>query len=137
VSDVQAWLDAFLARHGAVAGSVHRARGADLELVAHRNLPPAVVETVRHVVRGKGMAGKAQVERAPFQTCDLKADPSDAVRPGARTVDGRSAVALPVLDGRGETCAVVGVAFAREGTLAPDLVRTLLADAAGLPAGPA
>ena len=138
-TDPQAWLDAFLARHGGVAGTVHRTRPApgstegDLVLVAWSRLPPQVVEIVRHVPRGKGMAGRAQVERRPFQTCDLKTDPSPTVRPGARQVDGRAAVALPLVDADGATRAVVGISFAHEGTLPDEQVARLLADAATLP----
>ena len=141
-TDPQAWLDAFLARHGGVAGTVHRAESVDgaegdLVLVAWSRLPAPIVEIVRLVPRGKGMAGRAQVERRPFQTCDLTSDPSPTVRPGARLVDGRAAVALPLLDAGGTTRAVVGISFAHEGTLPDDEVERLLADASTLPQGPA
>lgn len=127
------WLEAFLDRHRGVAGTVHRDRGGELHLVASRNLPPVVKAAVMVVARGKGMAGEAQVRRTPFQTCNLRSDPDERIRPGARTVDGRSAVALPVIDAKGEVVAVVGISFSTEGELPMEVVAHLLADAATLP----
>ena len=92
------WLADFVRSHGGVAGSVHRAAGGALALAASVNLPPPVVAAVRVVPIGRGMAGQAAETKRPFQTCNLKADPSADVRPGARTVAAQAAVALPVLD---------------------------------------
>jgi hypothetical protein len=60
------------------------------------------------------MAGQALVQGAPIQTCNLKDDPSGAVRPGAKAVDAQSAVALPVKSLSGEISAVVGIAYRHE-----------------------
>lgn len=123
------WLAEFLRVNGGVAGSVHRMNGTELALAASVNLPPPVVEAVRRVPIGRGMAGQAAESKRPFQTCNLKADPSATVRPGARLVSAQAAVALPVMDAGGGVRAVVGIAFAREGEIGePELRR--LADAA-------
>jgi L-methionine (R)-S-oxide reductase len=87
----QQWLEAFLSQHGGVAGTVHRVRADDpdlLELVAAVNIPPKVQEVTATVPRGKGMAGLA-LERA------------------------QPVVALPVQAG-GAVRAVVGIAYAGE-----------------------
>ena len=65
----QRWLETFLAQQGGTAGTVHRERGGDLYLVAAQNIPEKVLEIVSHVPKGKGMAGQAQVQRKPVQTC--------------------------------------------------------------------
>ena len=127
------WLSQFLKAHGGVAGSVHRMAGVELALAASVNLPPPVIEAVRRVPIGRGMAGQAAESKRPFQTCNLKADPSATVRPGARLVSAQAAVALPVLDGLGAVRAVVGIAFAREGEIAGDELRRLGEAAARLP----
>lgn len=68
------------------------------------------------------------------QTCNLQQeDTSGDVRPGAKAVDARAAVALPVLDAKGEVRAVVGLAFDAEGDIAPERERALMAAAAQLP----
>lgn len=134
IASYQKWLESFLSAHGGIAGSVHLQRGEDLELVAAQNLPPPVVATVRHVPRGKGMAGLAQVRKEPVQTCNLKEDDSGNVKPGAKAVNAKAAIAMPVLDSNGEVRAVVGIAFMHEGEIPAEQERAMMADAAKLPA---
>jgi hypothetical protein len=129
----QSWLESFTAAHGGLAGTVHVRRGEDLELVASLNIPPPVVNAVRLVPRGKGMAGLAQVEKKPIQTCNLKEDDTGRIKPGAKAVDARAAVALPVLDAQGEVRAVVGLAFQDAGEIPAERERALMAAAAALP----
>ncbi len=132
---IQGWLEALLAEEQGVAGSVHVQRGSDLFLVAAHRLPPPVVAAVAHVPHGKGMAGAAQVDRRPVQTCNLKTDDTGRVKPGARAVDAQAAVALPVLDAAGEVLAVVGIAFAHEGAIDGPREAALLARAGSVPLG--
>jgi hypothetical protein len=127
------WLADFLRANGGVAGSIHRMSGAELALAASVNLPPPVVEAVRRVPIGRGMAGQAAESKRPFQTCNLKADPSATVRPGARLVAAQAAVALPVIDAKGGVRAVVGIAFAREGEIPETELRRLTDAAVRLP----
>jgi hypothetical protein len=61
---------------GCVVGTVRVQRGEDLYLTAAQNIPPQVLAIVAHVPHGKGMAGAAQVKKAPVQTCNLQ-DGSD------------------------------------------------------------
>jgi L-methionine (R)-S-oxide reductase len=133
-SSHQAWLESFVASQGAMAGTVHVRRGEDLELVAALNIPPPVVAAVRLVPRGKGMAGLAQVRKQPVQTCNLQTDDTGRIKPGARAVDARAAVALPVFDPAGEVRAVVGLAFQQEGELGAEREQALLNAAVALPA---
>ncbi len=129
----QQWLEELVAGAGGVAGTVHVQRGDDLYLTAAHNIPPPVVAVVAHVPRGKGMAGIAQVSRQPVQTCNLQTDESGAIRPGARAVDAQAAVALPVLDGEGGVRAVVGIAWADERHLAPEMELDMMRRVASLP----
>lgn len=129
----QAWLESLATAQGACAGTVHLRRGEDLELVASHNIPPPVVAAVRHVPRGKGMAGLAQVRKEPVRTCNLQTDDSGRIKPGARAVDAQAAVALPVLDASGGVRAVVGLAFIAEGEIPPERESALMAAAATLP----
>jgi hypothetical protein len=129
----QAWLESFAAEHGAAAGTIHLQRGEDLELVAALNIPPPVLNAVRHVPHGKGMAGLAQTRKAPVQTCNLKEDDSGRIKPGAKAVDARAAVALPVLDVTGRVRAVVGIAFMTEGEIPAEREQALMSAASRLP----
>jgi hypothetical protein len=70
------------------------------------------------------MAGLALERGEPVQTCNLQEDRSGAIKPGARAVDAKAAVALPVRDGEGAIIAVVGAAWRSERELQePDLQR--------------
>jgi L-methionine (R)-S-oxide reductase len=127
------WLRELLGRHGAVAGTVHVVRGDVLQIAAAHNIPPKVQELTAQIPLGKGMAGLAWQQDRPISTCNLKDDATGAVRPGAKAVDGKAAVALPVHDSSGGVRAVVGLAWADERDLADDLVATIAGDAASLP----
>jgi L-methionine (R)-S-oxide reductase len=136
MSDVQAWLETFVRSNGGAAGTVHAVSADDtdrLELVASLNIPPKVVELTRVIPRGKGMAGLALERGRPVSTCNLAADETGDVRPGAKAVDARAAVALPVRTADGQVRGVVGIAYADERTLGDDELEELTRSAATLP----
>lgn len=126
--DHQGWLVGFLERHDGVAGTVHVQIDGDLELTAAANIPPRLLEIVRHVPHGKGMAGAAQVARRPVQTCNLQTDADGPFNPAAREAGGAAAVAIPVVVDD-VVRAVVGITFAHEGDLPDELIAQLQADA--------
>ncbi|HUJ61293.1 MAG TPA: GAF domain-containing protein [Kofleriaceae bacterium] len=130
---INAWLAALLGRHGAVAGTVHVVRGDVLAIAAAVNIPPKVQEVTATVPLGKGMAGLAWQHARPIQTCNLKEDTTGAVKPGARAVDARGAVALPIHGGDGVVRAVVGLAWMEERELSDVEVAAIARDAASLP----
>jgi hypothetical protein len=130
------WLSNFIAQQGGVAGTVHLREGDLLVLAAAVNIPTKVQELTRSIPKGKGMAGLAWERAQPITTCNLKEDASGAVKPGARAVDAKAAVALPVHAPGGELRAVVGIAYPDERDLGEaDLVR--LAEAAATAPTPA
>ena len=129
----QEWLEAFIAEQGGIAGTVHVQRGEDLYLTAAHNIPPQVVAIVARVPHGKGMAGVAQVKKAPVQTCNLQTDDTGNIKPGAKAVDAQAAVALPVFDAEGAVRAVVGIAWSREGEIGQVEEQAMMRLAASLP----
>jgi L-methionine (R)-S-oxide reductase len=129
----QTFLESLLTRLGGVAGTVHEQRGEDLYLTAAHNIPPPVVAIVARVPHGKGMAGIAQVKKEPVQTCNLKTDDSGTIKPGAKAVDAKAAIALPVLDAGGEVRAVIGLAWDSEGEIGQEQEQSMMKLAEGLP----
>jgi hypothetical protein len=127
------WLRELLGRHAAVAGTVHVVRGDVLEIAAAINIPPKVQEITAKIPLGKGMAGLAWQHDKPIQTCNLKEDTSGAVKPGAKAVDAKAAVALPVHDVAGAVRAIVGLAWMDERELSDAEVARVASDAASLP----
>jgi L-methionine (R)-S-oxide reductase len=97
------------------------------------NLPPKVIELTEMIPLGKGMAGLAWQHDKPIQTCNLKDDTSGAVRPGAKAVDAKAAVALPVHDGAGKVRAIVGLAWLHERELPDDEIAVIDGDTITLP----
>jgi len=127
------WLRALLGRHHAVAGTVHVVRGDMLAIAGAINIPPKVQEVTAQIPIGKGMAGLAWQRDEPIQTCNLKTDASGAVKPGAKAVDAKAAVALPIHDDSGTVRAVVGLAWMHEQELSAAELAAIATDAASLP----
>ncbi|MDJ0841162.1 MAG: GAF domain-containing protein [Acidobacteriota bacterium] len=120
--NMESWLKNYLEGVGAVAGTVHLHHDRVLTLAAAVNIPPPVLDKVRQIPYGKGMAGMALQYNKPIQTCNLKEDESGHVKPGARAVDAKAAVAFPLHDRDGAVTAVVGIAFPDERELDDALV---------------
>jgi L-methionine (R)-S-oxide reductase len=130
----QLWLEKFIRDNGAVAGTVHERSAPEmLTLAAAVNIPPPVMEIVRQVPRGKGMAGLAFEHDEPISTCNIKDDDTGRVRPGAKAVDAQAAVAFPVHDDQGAVRAVVGIAYAEKRELRQSELDQLAAQARALP----
>ncbi len=127
------WLRALLGRHKAVAGTVHVVRGDMLTIAGAINIPPKVQEVTAKIPIGKGMAGLAWQHDKPIQTCNLKDDNTGAVKPGAKAVDAKAAVAMPIHDGSGTVRAVVGLAWMHDHELTKAELDAIASDAADLP----
>jgi len=127
------WLRAFLARHQAVAGTVHVVTGDHLAIAAAHNIPPKVQEITASIPMGKGMAGLAWQHDKPIQTCNLQEDTSGQVKPGAKAVNAQAAVAMPVHAIDGTIRAVVGLAWMDERERVGPELDAIAKDAATLP----
>ena len=130
----QTWLEAFVRNHKGIAGTVHQRSDPDeLTLAAAVNIPPPVRQVIERIPRGKGMAGLALEHNEPISSCNIQEDRSGQVRPGARAVNAKAGVALPVHSRDGSVRAVVGIAFPDEKTLTGSELAALIAAAETLP----
>ncbi len=104
-------LDQTLARFDCVVGTLHRWNPATrrLEILVHRGIPDAIMDRVRSIPIGKGMAGVAAERREPVQVCNLQTDDSGVVKPGAKLTQMEGSLAAPMLAG-GDLLGVIGVA---------------------------
>ncbi|HKP57066.1 MAG TPA: GAF domain-containing protein [Polyangiales bacterium] len=130
---IDTWLRQWLTKNGGVAGTVHLRQGNDLVLTAAVNIPPPVVEIVKVVPKGKGMAGLAFERNNPVSTCNLKTDSSGDVRPGAKAVNANAAVAIPIHDAAGEIRGVVGIAYMGERDMEESELARLTSEAEASP----
>jgi L-methionine (R)-S-oxide reductase len=96
---LRAVLDDVLQHFDCVVGSIH---GVDpqsgmLTLKAHCGLPDALLDKVRLIPIGKGMAGLAAQRREPVQVCNLQQDSTGVAKPSARETQMAGSVAVPIL----------------------------------------
>jgi hypothetical protein len=133
-TELDRWLQDFLSKYNGAAGTVHLFENGGLKLASAINIPPQVQQVVAWVPNGKGMAGLALQRKEPVQTCNLKEDNTGNVKPGAKAVNAQAAVALPVLDGKSDVRAVVGIAFPNEREFTTAELEELTAAASTVPA---
>lgn len=111
-SDSPNWLgalDQVLAHFDGAVGTLHRlGEEGELELIAHRGLPEALLPIVSRIPIGKGMAGLAAERREPVQVCNLQTDDSGVAKPGAKLTQMEGSISLPCLQD-GELVGTLGV----------------------------
>jgi L-methionine (R)-S-oxide reductase len=98
----QAWeetLGRILNHFAAESGTIHTL-GEDGVLhltAASAGIPAFVLDTVRSVPVGKGMAGLAVERRQPVTACNIQTDTTGDVRPGARATGLQGSIVVPIL----------------------------------------
>jgi L-methionine (R)-S-oxide reductase len=86
---------------------------------ASAGIPQVVLDTIREVPVGKGMAGLAVERKAPVNACNIQTDTSGDVRPGARATGLQGSIVVPILRG-GSAVGALGIANRRERTFTDD-----------------
>jgi GAF domain-containing protein len=76
---------------------------------ASAGIPRPVLDAVRLVPIGKGMAGLAVQRKEPVSVCNLQTDASGAARPGAKATGMEGALVVPLLIGD-EAVGALGIA---------------------------
>ena len=120
-------LSRILERFAADSGTIHLL-GEDGALhlrAASRGIPPVVIDTVRRVPIGKGMAGLAVERKEPVNACNIQTDTSGDVRPGAKATGLQGSVVVPILRGEAAVGAL-GVANRHERTFTDAEIELLL-----------
>ncbi len=111
---MQAELEGIVGRFGADTGTVHLIEDGVLILKAHVGVPPPVVQIVAVVPIGKGMAGLAAERNEPVSSCNIQADRSGDVRPGAAATGVGGAVVVPIRDAHGNAVDALGIGVRAE-----------------------
>jgi GAF domain-containing protein len=111
---------------GADSGTLHwMGEDGHLHLDSAHGIPEAVLNIVRVVPVGKGMAGLAAERGEPVTVCNIQTDTSGDVRPGAKATGLEGAIALPIFDGA-RLAGVLGVANRAERTFTGEEIERLL-----------
>jgi L-methionine (R)-S-oxide reductase len=120
-------LGQILSRFDADSGTIHLL-GDDGALhlkAASAGIPQIVLDTVKVVPVGKGMAGLAVERKQPVNACNIQTDTSGNVRPGAKATGLQGSLVVPMLRGD-EAIGALGVANRRERIFTDDEARLLL-----------
>jgi len=121
-------LDEALREFDCVAGTIHVLddNTGVMKLAAHRGIPDVVLEKVRDVPIGKGMAGLAAERREPVQVCNLQTDTSGVAKASARETKMAGSVAVPMLARDGSLKGTIGIAKPVPYDFTPDECERLL-----------
>ncbi|MBZ5592255.1 MAG: GAF domain-containing protein [Acidobacteriia bacterium] len=94
-------LDLTLKHFGADTGTIHllESDGVLHLKAASSGIPEPVLQAVKLVPIGKGMAGLAVERKEAVSVCNLQTDASGNARPGAKATGMEGALVVPVLSG--------------------------------------
>jgi len=110
-------LSRILKHFGAESGTIHLL-GEDglLHLkAASTGMPQFVLDTIRTIPIGKGMAGLAVERKEPVTACNIQTDSSGDVRPGAKSTGLQGSIVVPILRD-GVAVGALGIANRQERT---------------------
>ncbi len=109
--DLASVLEKTLKHFDCVVGTIHALDPATgmLKLLVQRGIPGAILDRVRMIPVGKGMAGLAAERREPVQVCNLQTDASGVAKPGAKETKMEGSISFPMLVG-GQLRGTMGVA---------------------------
>lgn len=108
-SNAAGWLADLLADFGCQTGTLHRADGLWLDLVASVGVPDALIPKITRIPFGKGIAGAAAERREPVELCNLQQDLGGVAREDARKTNVSGSLAVPVFAPTGEVVGTLGI----------------------------
>jgi len=91
-------LERLLANFHSETGTIHLldAEKQLLHLTAQIGLPPQMLDIVRTIPVGKGIAGQTVAQNKPVTICNLQTDTSGVAKPGARQTGVGGALCVPL-----------------------------------------
>lgn len=106
MSEADAKLKEAMDEFGCQTGTLHRAEGEWLHLVAYAGVPEFLLDKISKIPFGKGIAGAAAATREPVELCNLQQDLGGVAKEDARKTGVSGSLAVPVFSEDGAT--VVG-----------------------------
>jgi len=115
-----------LAQLNSETGTVHRLDAPTqlLHLVAQVGLPPQLLDVVKTIPVGKGIAGQTVAQKQPVTICNLQTDTSGVAKPGAKQTGVGGALCVPIRAGK-KIIGTLGIGTRREHTYTADETRVL------------
>lgn len=118
---LQLVLSAVLAEFKSETGTIHLldAGKQELHLAAQIGLPAPVIEVVKLITVGKGIAGQTVAQGKPVTVCNIQNDKSGVTRPGAKQTGVGGALCVP-MRAEGVIVGTIGVGTVREHQYTPE-----------------
>lgn len=119
----------------AESGTIHM-MGSDgvLHLEVSSGIPEVVLNIVRVIPVGKGMAGLAVERKQAVSVCNLQTDNSGDAKPGAKKTGMEGAIVVPVMSGD-QAVGALGIANRAERTFTETEIDTLMTVGRAIGAG--
>jgi len=95
-----------------------------LHLATQAGLPPQLLETVKTIPVGKGIAEQVVAQNRPVTICNLQTDTSGAAKPGAKQTGVGGALCVPIRRSD-EIVGTLGIGTVRQYEFTPDETREL------------
>ena len=95
-----------------------------LHLAAQVGLPPQMLEVVKTIPVGKGIAGQVVAQNKPVTICNLQTDSSGVAKPGAKQTGVGGALCVPIRNGE-KIVGTLGIGTIRQYEFTPDETREL------------
>lgn len=113
---LEAALTVVLADFKSETGTIHLldAQKQMLHLAAQIGLPPFMLDIVKTIPVGKGIAGQVVERGEPVSICNIQNDKSGVARPGAKQSGVGGALCVPMRAKNGVIVGTIGVGTARE-----------------------
>jgi len=107
-------------------GTIHRLDPTTqlLHLTAQVGLPAFMLDIVKAIPVGKGIAGETVVRGGPVTMCNLQTDTSGVAKPGAKNTGVGGALCVPIRHGD-TIVGTIGVGTKREHEYTPEETRML------------
>ena len=104
-----------LAQFNSETGTIHVLDSEKqlLHLIVQIGLPPQLLEVVKTIPVGKGIAGETVAKNRPVTICNLQTDTSGVARPGAKQTGVGGALCVPIRSGE-KIVGTFGIGTVRE-----------------------
>jgi GAF domain-containing protein len=124
--DLEKILRDTLAQFNSETGTIHRLDEATqlLHLVAQVGLPPQMLDLVKTISVGKGIAGETVQKNRPVTICNLQTDTSGVAKPGAKQTGVGGALCVPIRSGD-KIIGTLGIGTRREHNYSASEINTL------------
>jgi L-methionine (R)-S-oxide reductase len=125
-TDLEKILRDTLAKLKSETGTIHKLHEPTqwLRLVAQVGLPPQLLDVVKVIPVGKGIAGQVIATGQPVTMCNLQTDTSGVAKPGAKQTGVGGALCVPIRDGD-KIVGTLGIGTSREHEYTPEETRAL------------